>query len=209
MPPVACRQTAFWGAPKLCHGLVPLQDMDTNKKPAGSSHTRSSAAQQDQSSSSPLAQVRVNLRGFALPRVGNRADGTSPSPLDKPWEWPQRRVSQDTGAYPSCHCRAGDAQWEVEWLEEVCLQGCSHHGCSRHSAVLHTPAGPGILAGRHGSSQFLDAHMFQQSPDVVLRAGEPFIYIPEYSSQYFNLIFFFFYLGIFPHWRKTWMFFFI
>lgn len=44
--------------------------------------------------------------------------------------------------------------------------------------------------------------MFQQSPDVVLRAGEPFIYIPEYSSQYFNLIFFFSIWASFPTGEK-------
>jgi len=61
------------------------------------------------------------------------------------------------------------------------------------------PAGPGILAGRHSSSQLLDAHMFRRSPDVVLRVGGTFIHIAEYFSRYFNLIFFFFFhLGIFP-----------
>jgi len=65
MPAAAHRQSTSWGAPKLHHW--------------------SSVAHQDQSSSSPLAQVRVNLGGFTPFRVGNWADGTSPSPLDKPW----------------------------------------------------------------------------------------------------------------------------
>lgn len=101
-----------------------LQRVDAKKKPAGSSLIRSLAACQDRSGFSPLAEVRVNVSGFALPpppRVGNWVDGTSPSPLDKPWGWPQRSTSQGVGAHPSCHCRAGDAQWEAKWLGEGSL----------------------------------------------------------------------------------------
>lgn len=72
-------------------GWFHSRQMDAKKKPTWSGHIRNSAAHQDQSSSSPLAQVRVDHGGF-VPHLGmgNWADGTSLSPLDKHWGWPQR-----------------------------------------------------------------------------------------------------------------------
>lgn len=133
--------------------------MDAKKKPTWSGHIRSSAVHQDQSSSSPLAQVRVDHGGF-VPHlgVGNWADDTSLSPLDKHWGWPQRGAQVPIQAVAAGTVMPSTKRSSSERdLSEDALAVAAAAMVLGYTA----PAGQGILAGRHDSSQLSDAHMFQ------------------------------------------------
>lgn len=200
----ACRQSASQGAPKLHHGLVPLSADGCNEK----AHVI--WPHQKFSSSPGSVQLLPTCSGeggpwklCSPPRDGQLGRWHIPV---TPGQALGVATERGTGAHPSCCCRDSDAQHEAKQLREGSLRGCSRRGCSSYGAGLHSPSGTGHFGWQ---TRFISAFRCSHVPAKSRCCSESWwaVYIPEYSSPYFNLIIFFIWAS-FPTGKKMWMFFF-
>lgn len=194
----ACRQSASRGALKLHHGLVPLLADGCKEK------AHMVWPHQKFSSSPGSVQLLPTCSGecgpwrlCSPPRGGQLGRWHIPV---TPGQALGVATERGAGAHPSWCCRDSDAQHEAKQLREGSLRGCSRRGCSSYGAGLHSPSGTGHFGWQ---TRFISAFRCSHVPVKSRCCSESCgaVYIPEYSSPYFNLIIFFIWAS-FPTGKK-------